>query len=237
MNEEELRKMIKGYSIKNWSEEDRPREKMLKKGNGALSDLELITILIGSGNPGKSAMDLANEVLSMGSYNLAKLGRLSAGDFQRIKGIGLAKGITLAAALELGRRRQLSEVINKKIINNSQSAADILMPLMSDLVYESFCIMCLTTGNKLMHYEFVSSGGLTSTVVDVRLILKIALLHMASRLVIAHNHPSGSLNPSKADEVITEKIKNAASLMDIHLVDHIIIAEKQYFSFADNGLL
>lgn len=227
----------KGYSIKDWAEDDRPREKMLRKGNSALSDAELITILLQSGNAQKSALDLAKEVLQLGNHNLAQLGKLSAKDFQKIKGIGLAKGITLAAALELGRRRQLSEGMVRKEINSSRSAADILSPLMSDLLQENFCVLCLSMSNKLLHYEFVSSGGLTSTVVDVRVILKTAIHNMASRLIIAHNHPSGNPKPSGPDRLITEKLKNAAALMDIDLIDHIIIADQQYFSFADEGLL
>ncbi len=230
-------KLPKGDSIKYWAEDDRPREKMLKRGNTALSDMELITILLQGGNGKKSAVDLAREIMTLGNNNLSQLGKLSVKDFQKIKGIGLAKSITLGAALELGRRRQLSEGILRKVVSSSKSAADILIPLMSDLVNERFCLLCLSASNALLHYEFVSSGGLSSTVVDVRVIMKTALQQMASKVIIAHNHPSGNLKPSSSDRAVTEKIKQAGSVLDIQLVDHIIIGDQQYLSFADEGLL
>jgi DNA repair protein RadC len=227
----------KSNSIKHWAEDDRPREKMLHKGYVALSDAELIAILIQSGTREKSAVDLAREILQLGNQNLTHLGKLTLKDFQKVKGIGEARAITLAAALELGRRRQIGEGMEQKEIKGSRAAADILIPLMGDLVQEKFCVLCLSASNKLIHYEFVSSGGLTSTIVDPKLVFKIALQHMASRLIVAHNHPSGNMEPSAADLQITDKLKAGAKLLDMQLTDHIIIADKNHFSFADKGLL
>ncbi len=224
-------------AIKNWAEEDRPREKMSHKGSEALSDSELIAILIQSGNKEKSAVDLAREVLQLGNHNLAYLGKLAIADFQKVKGIGEARAITLAAALELGRRRQLSESLELKEVRNSKTAAEILIPLMSDLPQEKFCLLCLSASNKLIHYEFVSSGGLTSTIVDPKIIFKAAILCLATKLIIAHNHPSGNLKPSASDKAVTEKIYNGTKVLGFNLMDHLIIADNKYFSFADNGLL
>lgn len=228
---------IKPNAIKNWAVDDRPREKMTTKGNEALTDSELIAILIQSGNKEKSAVDLARDVLQLGNYNLSRLGKLHISDFQRIKGIGKARAITLAAALELGRRRQIAEGVEQKEVSNSKTAAEILVPLLGDLHHERFCLICLSASNKLLHYEFISSGGLTGTVVDTKLVYKIALQHLATKLIIAHNHPSGNLKPSISDKNITEKIKQGARLLDLSLMDHLIIADKKYFSFADEGLL
>lgn len=230
-------KKKKNNSIKSWAEDDRPREKMLHKGYAALSDTELIAILIQSGTREQSAVDLAREILKLGNHNLSHLGKLTLKDFQKVKGIGEARAITLAAALELGRRRQIGEGMEQKEISSSRAAADILIPLMGDLTQEKFCILCLSMSNKLIHYEFVSSGGLTSTVIDPKIIFKIALQHLTSRLIIAHNHPSGNRRPSTADRQITDKLKEGAKLLDMQLMDHIIIADKKHFSFADEGLL
>jgi DNA repair protein RadC len=230
-------KAIKSNAIKHWAEDDRPREKMVQKGYIALSDAELLAILIQSGTKEKSAVDLAREVLQLGNQNLSFLGKLSLKDFQTIKGIGEARAIAIAAALEIGRRRQLSESMELKVITSSKHAADILMPLMADLHHEKFVILCLSRSNKLLHIEIVSSGGVTGTVVDPKIIFKTALQYLTSNLIIAHNHPSGNLNPSKADKTITEKIKDGAKLLDMALADHIIIADNKYFSFADKGLL
>ncbi|KAA5536585.1 DNA repair protein RadC [Taibaiella lutea] len=227
----------KSNPIKHWAEDDRPREKMQQKGYAALSDAELLAILIQSGTKEKSAVDLAREVLQLGNQNLSFLGKLSLKDFQTIKGIGLARAIAIAAALEIGRRRQLSESMEQKIITSSKQAADIFMPLMNDLHHEKFAVLCLGRNNKLLHVEFVSSGGVTGTVVDPKIIFKTALQYLSSNLIIAHNHPSGNLNPSNADKAITEKIKEGARLLDMTLMDHVIIADNKHFSFADNGLL
>ncbi|WP_118972751.1 RadC family protein [Taibaiella koreensis] len=228
---------VKPTSIKYWAEDDQPREKLCKKGYEALSDSELIAILIQSGNKEKSAVDLARDVLLLGNHSLARLGKLQIPDFQKIKGIGKARAITLAAALELGRRRQVSEGMEQKEVPNSKTAAEILVPLLGDLPHERFCLICLSASNKLLHYEYVSSGGLTSTIVDTKLVFKIAIQHLATKLIIAHNHPSGNLKPSVSDKNLTEKIKHGARMLDLFLMDHLIVADKQYFSFADEGLL
>lgn len=229
--------MKKTNTIKDWALDDRPREKMMKKGYAALSDAELLAILIQSGTKEKSAVDLAREILLMGNHNLSFLGKLALKDFQVIRGIGEARAIAIAAALELGRRRQLSESMEQKIVASSKRAADILFPLLSDLQHEKFVILCLGRNNKLLHTEFVSSGGVTGTVVDPKIIFRIALQYFTSNIIIAHNHPSGNINPSKADKQVTEKIKAGALLLEMTLADHIIIADNKYFSFADNGIL
>lgn len=224
-------------NIKNWAEDDRPREKMLAKGCAALSDTELVAILIQSGNKEKSAVDLAREVMTMGNFNLSHLGKFDVKDFQRVRGIGKARAVIVTAALELGRRRQFGEGLQRKELSTSKAAAELLIPLMQDLACEKFCVLCLSHANKLLHYEFVSSGGLTSTIVDPKLIFKIAVQYTAGKLIIAHNHPSGHLKPSEADRMITARIKSGAGMLDIRLVDHLIIADEKYYSFADEGLL
>lgn len=229
--------VAKPNSIKHWAEDDRPREKMSNKGYEALTDSELIAILIQSGNKEKSAVDLAREVLQLGNYSLAQLGKMSLDDFQRIKGIGKARAVILAAALELGRRRQISEGVEQKEVSSSKTAAEILVPLLGDLQYERFCLICLSASNKLLHYEFISSGGLVSTMVDIKLMFKTAIQHLATKLIVAHNHPSGNIKPSVSDKNLTDKIRQSARLLDLHLMDHIIVADKRYFSFADEGLL
>ena len=224
-------------TIKDWAEDDRPREKMIEKGYAALSNAELLAILIQNGTKDKSAVDIAREVLLLGNHDLSLLGKLALSDFQAIRGVGPAKAVAIAAALELGRRRQLNESKEQKGIMSSKHAADILIPLLKDLDYEKFIILCLGRNNKLLHAEFVSSGRVAGTVVDLKIIFRIALQHLTSNLIIAHNHPSGNLNPSKADRQVTEKIKVGAQLLEMTLADHIIIADKKYFSFADNGIL
>lgn len=224
-------------AIKNLAEADRPREKMLSKGQEILSDSELVAILIQSGNNQKSAVDLAREILQLGNGNLARLSKLTVADFKRVKGIGEAKAVSVVAALELGRRRQMAEGLELSEVSNSKTAAAILIPLMNDLPQEKFCLLCLNASNKLLHYEFVSSGGITGTIVDPKLIFKIAIQYLASKVIIAHNHPSGNLKPSASDKAVTEKILNGTRTLDLHLMDHLIIADHKYFSFADEGLL
>jgi DNA repair protein RadC len=229
--------MNENKSIKNWSEDERPREKLLQKGATSLSDSELLGILIASGNRERSAIDLAKDVLALAGSNLRELGRLSVTELQKIKGIGEAKAITIAAAMELGRRRQMSEGLDRATITQSKEAIPIIMPLLQDLNYEVFCVLYLNHSGKLLRHELLSSGGLTATVADVRIILKNALLYNASRLIIAHNHPSGNRTPSQADISLTGQVKQAAALMDITLLDHIIIAGHSYVSLADDGLM
>jgi len=223
--------------IKFWALDDRPREKMMEKGQAALSNAELVAILIQNGTPEKSAVDLAREVLAITGNNLNSLGKLNHKDFQVIRGIGEAKAITLMAALELGRRRQAEFIPKRTSITSSRMAADILIPVLQDYKYEVFCVMYLNRGNKLIRQEIISHGGLTATVVDIRIIMKHALDYLAASIFISHNHPSGSLRPSKADRELTQKIKNAGQLLDITLVDHLIIGQQDYFSFADEGIL
>jgi len=224
-------------SIKNWSADDRPREKLLGKGAAALSNSELIAILINKGSRDKSAVDLAKEILKLGSDNLNELGKLTLKDLQCVKGIGEAKAITIAAALELGRRRQVAATLDKPIVQSSKDIAQYLKAMLKDLTYEVFAVLFLNRANKINHFEIISRGGITGTVADPRIILKKALEEEATSIVLSHNHPSGSLKPSKADEELTKKIREAARYFDIKVIDHIIVSEEGYYSFADDGLM
>ena len=224
-------------SIKNWAIDDRPREKLLTKGAAILSDSELLAILINNGNKEKSAVELAKDILKLGGQNLNELGKLSLKDFQKIKGIGEAKAITIAAALELGRRRHATAALEKTVIKTSADIAQYMLTRIKDFGYEVFAVLFLNKANKINHFEIISRGGLTGTVADPRIILRIALEQGATSLVLCHNHPSGNLRPSKADEELTEKIKIAARYLDILVMDHLIVSEEGYFSFADGGLL
>lgn len=224
-------------SIKNLASDDRPREKMAVKGVETLSNSELLAILINNGNREKSALDLGKEVLKLGRDNLHELGKISLKELQSIKGIGQAKAVTITAALELGRRRQASFSISKPVITSSADISNYLLPLLKDYLYEVFAVVFLNRANKINHFEIISKGGITGTVADPRVILKKALEQDATSLVLCHNHPSGSLKPSRADEELTRKIKQAASSFDINVLDHIIVSEDGYYSFADEGLL
>ena len=224
-------------SIKNWAADDRPREKLLGKGAASLSNSELIAILINNGSKDKTAVDLAKEVLKLGSDNLNELGKLTLKDFQLIKGIGAAKAITIAAALELGRRRQAAATLEKPVVKTTKDIAQYLKALLKDFSYEVFAVLFLNRANKINHFEIISRGGITGTVADPRVILKKALEEDATSLVLSHNHPSGSLKPSRADEELTQKIKEAAKYFDIKIIDHIIVSEEGYYSFADEGIL
>lgn len=230
--------MDKNYiSIKNWAEDERPREKMVQKGSAALSDAELLAILISSGTKERSALELARDILSLAHNNLHELGRLTVVDLQKVKGIGEARAITIAAALELGRRRQMAEGMQRPVLQSSKQAAEIVIPLLRDLNHEVFCVLYLNQANRLLRHEIISSGGLTGTVADIRIILKNALLYNANQLIVAHNHPSGNLQPSNADKELTRKLKEAASNMDIKLLDHLIVAGVSYLSFSDDGMM
>ncbi len=225
------------YSIKDWAKDDRPREKLLSKSPMALSDSELLAILINNGNKEKSAVALAQEVLQLGKNNLNELGRLSIKDFMAIKGIGEAKAIAIAAALELGRRRQAANFLEKPQVKSSADIAGYLQTLLSDYLHEVFAVVFLNRANKIKHFEIVSEGGITGTVADPRIILKKALQEDAVSIVLCHNHPSGNLRPSRADEELTHKIKEAARFLDIKVLDHIIVSNEGFYSFADNGIL
>ena len=223
-------------SIKNWAADDRPREKMLSKGAAVLSNSELLAILINNGNKDKSAVELAKEVLKLGEDNLDELGKLSIKDLTKIKGIGEAKAITITAALELGRRRQSSLALEKIVVRNSYEIAAYLRTVLKDFQYEVFAVVFLNRANKVKHFEIISRGGITGTVADPRLILKKALEEGATSIVLTHNHPSGNLKPSKADEEITEKIKQAAGYFDIKVLDHIINFDR-YFTYLDGFII
>ncbi|MBY0535069.1 MAG: DNA repair protein RadC [Chitinophagaceae bacterium] len=225
------------YSIKTWAIDDRPREKLLKSSPSLLSNAELLAILINHGNREKTAIDLAREILVLSNNELQELGRLSPHDFMKIKGIGEAKAITIAAALELGRRRSSSTTLFKKSITDSREIATFLKDQLQDLGHEVFSVVFLNRANRIIHYEIISQGGITGTVADPRIILKKALEQEAVSLILCHNHPSGNLRPSKADEMLTQKIKDAGLLMDIRVMDHIIVSQDGYYSFADEGIL
>jgi DNA repair protein RadC len=223
--------------IKSWAEDDRPREKLITKGAATLSDAELLGILIASGTREKSAVDLARELMALANHNLHQFGQLSIKELQQVKGIGEARAITIAAAMELGRRRQIGAALDKQFVQCADDAAALLFPLLQDLQYEMFCVLYLNNAQLLIKHEFVSSGGLTATVADIRMILKNALLCNASKLIVAHNHPSGNKKPSDADKKLTKKLQEAAAQMDIQLVDHIIVAGKEFTSLANEGYI
>lgn len=225
------------YSIKQWSKDDRPREKLLASGAENLSNSELLAILIHNGTRQKSAVDLAKEILKLGKDNLVELGKLSVKELMRIKGIGEAKAISIAAAMELGRRRHASSPPEKTAVSNSSDIAHFLRIKLKDFHREVFAVLFLNRANKINHFEIISEGGITGTVADPRIILKKALEENAVSIILCHNHPSGSLKPSRADEELTHKIKEAARFLDIKVLDHIIVSEDGYFSFADEGLL
>ena len=223
--------------ITDWAVEDRPREKLYQKGTSSLSDAELLAILIGSGTRNKSAVDLGREMLSLVSNNLNSLGKLGISDLTKINGIGQARAITIAAALELGRRRKLAELPENPQIKCSRDVFDLISPLLSDLPHEEFWILFLNRSNKVINRMRLSQGGISGTVTDVRMIMKKAVEYLSSGIIVCHNHPSGNLNPSESDSKITEKIKKAGTILDIQLLDHLIICDKDYYSFADNGLI
>ena len=224
-------------SIKKWAEDDRPREKLLQKGKISLSDSELIAILIGSGSKNESAVELAKKILSSTGNNLSELGRLSINQLCKFKGIGPAKAVTIAAALELGRRRRSEEALVQKKITSSNSVFEIMQPLLGDLGHEEFWIIYLNNSNKIIEQYQISKGGITGTLVDVRITLKKALEVGSVSLILVHNHPSGNLKASEADKQLTQKLKTAAESLDIKVLDHIIVTEKSYLSFADEGML
>jgi DNA repair protein RadC len=224
-------------SIKKWALEDRPREKLMQHGASTLSNAELLAILINNGHKNKSAVALAREVMALGGNSLAELGRVTMKQILGIKGIGPAKAISIAAALELGRRRQVSEPMARAVVRTSNDIAKYLRPMLKDYPYEVFAVIFLNRACKVKHFEVISRGGITHTIADPRIILKRAVEAEATALILCHNHPSGNLKPSKADTVMTQKIKQAASFFDIEVTDHIIVSEDGYFSFADGGMI
>jgi DNA repair protein RadC len=225
------------YSIKQWAKDDRPREKLLMHGPQHLSDSELLAILVNHGTKNKTAVDLAKEVLQLGKNNLNELGKLTVKDLLKIKGIGEAKAIAIVAALEVGRRRQAGKYLEKAVISTSRDIAVYLQSMFRDHNREVFAVIFLNQANRVNHFEIISEGGITGTIADPRMILKKALQENAINLVLCHNHPSGSLKPSRQDEELTQKIKEAARFLDIKVLDHIIVSDAGYFSFADEGIL
>lgn len=224
-------------SIKLWSADDRPREKLLRKTAVSLSDSELLSILIMNGYRQKSAVDIARDILKLGKNNLNELGKLSVKELMRIKGIGEAKAIIIAAALELGRRREAGNFMDKSSVRDSRGVANYLQVTLKDFKREVFAVVFLNRANRINHFEIISEGGITGTVADPRIILKKALEENAVSLILCHNHPSGNLRPSKADEELTAKIKEAARYLDIRVIDHVIVSDEGYFSFADEGMI
>ncbi|MCB0527691.1 MAG: DNA repair protein RadC [Saprospiraceae bacterium] len=224
-------------AITAWAEEDRPREKMLLKGKYALSDAELLAILIGSGTVGTSAVTLAQRIMADVDNDLYALGKRTVGELRRYPGVGQAKAITIAAALELGRRREKSGPRERVRIGSSNDAFRVIAPHLVDLHHEEFWLLLLNKANEVIGRERLSTGGMSGTVVDVKLAFKAALDKLSSALIAIHNHPSGNLQPSQADIELTKKLRQAGLLLDIPLLDHLIVSERGYYSFADEGMM
>jgi len=223
--------------IKDWAEEDRPREKLLLKGINSLSDAEILAILIGSGSKNQTAVDLSKKILSQVNNNLHELGKQSINELTKNKGIGQAKAITIIAALEIGRRRKLSDILNRKQINKSRDVFDVFHPILSDLPHEEFWILLLNRANKIISKIKISQGGITGTVIDIKMIIKNALEKLASSIILCHNHPSGNITASNADNDITNKLVEASKLFEIQVLDHVIIGDNKYYSYADDNKL
>lgn len=226
---------LEKISIKEWAEDDRPREKMLQKGKAVLSDAELIAILIGSGNREDSAVSLSQKILSQHKNSLNELGKLSVKDLMKFPGIGEAKAISILAAIELGRRRRLEDGVIKEKITSSNEVFEIFQPKLGDLPFEEFWVLLLNRANKVIGQEMISRGGVSGTVADTKIIFKAALDHLASSIILIHNHPSGNLQPSSQDIQLTNKMKEAGLMMDVAVLDHLIVTDTGYFSFADEG--
>lgn len=224
-------------SIKNWAEDDRPREKLLVNGHRVLSDSELLAIIMGSGSRDESAIDLAKRILASVNHNWNELARLSVADLCKFKGVGPAKAVSIVTALEIGRRRGAQAGLEKPRVSSASDSARILQPLIGDLNVEEFWVLFLNQGNYVIHKEQLGVGGISQTAVDVRLILRLALEKRATGMILAHNHPSGNTKPSRSDLALTQKVKEAAQLFNIDVLDHIIVAQKEYFSFAEEGRL
>lgn len=225
------------FPITNWSEDDKPREKLMLKGKSALSDAELIAILIGSGSRNESAVDLSKRILASVDNNLNALGKLSLSQLMNFKGIGEAKAISIMAAMELGRRRRAEEAVELTKINSSKTIFEMMQPIIGELPHEEFWVLYLNNSNKVLSKSQQGKGGITGTLLDVRLVFKMAFELGATALILCHNHPSGNLNPSDADKKITQKLKAAGNNLDIRVLDHLIICENGYYSFADEDIL
>lgn len=229
--------MIHSLTIKSWAEDDRPREKMQLKGKNALSDAELIAILLGSGTRSKSAVQLAQEMLQQAENDLNKFGKWNASEFQKFKGIGEAKAVTLIAAIELGRRRKETEAKKQTIINSAKSSFELLAPFFEDLNHEEFYVIYLSRSNMVIQIKCISVGGLTGTIADGKVIFKHALELNACGIILAHNHPSGKLMASEQDIRLTKNIRQFGEMIGIIVLDHLIIAENKFYSFAENGIM
>jgi DNA repair protein RadC len=223
--------------IKDWALEDRPREKLLNKGIQSLSDAELIAILIGSGSRNETAVELSKRMLVSVSNNLNELGKLSIKDLMKFKGIGEVKAISVLATLELGKRRKISEIIEKKQITSSNDAYELFVSTLGDLPHEEFWILYLNRSNRILHQMKLSQGGVSGTVIDIRIVLKHAIEKLASGIILCHNHPSGNIKPSQNDIEITKKLRDASKIIEISVLDHLIVCDGKYFSFADEGML
>jgi DNA repair protein RadC len=234
---EQLKEYYPTVGIKSWAEEDRPREKLIDKGRHTLTEAELIAILIGSGNRNESAVELSKRILVSVNNNLNDLGKLSVKDLCGFKGMGDAKAVSIIAALELGRRRKETESVKKEKIITSKDVYNIMRSSMLDLPHEEFWLLMLNRSSSLIKKELISRGGVAGTVVDTKIIFKTALSHYASSIIVCHNHPSGNVKPSEADIRITNNIRAAGKIMDIALLDHLIITEESFYSFADEGML
>jgi DNA repair protein RadC len=227
--------MTKRLTITDWAEDDRPREKLMKKGASALSDAELLAILIGSGNTKETAVELCRRILNDNHNSLNELARLSVSDLEQYRGIGEAKAITIISALEVGKRRRTEEVLERKKITQSSELFELFGPKMEDLNHEEFWVVFLNGANKVMETVNLTKGGMRQTVVDVPILLRLALEKSAHAIAVAHNHPSGEMNPSGEDAAVTQRIKNGCDTIGVRFLDHIIIAGRNYYSFADEG--
>jgi len=225
------------FPITDWAKDDRPREKLIAKGVASLSNAELVAIIIGSGSPEDSAVGLAQKMLIDYDNNLNDFGKATVNNLRRYKGIGEAKAISIVAAMELGRRRKSEEIIEKKQFMNSKDIFKLFHPILSDLPYEEFWVLFLNNANRYMDMQRLSIGGLTDSTIDIRLIMKMAIERLASKIALCHNHPSGIVTPSKHDISVTRKIKDGGKLLDITLIDHLIVADNRYYSFGDEGTL
>ena len=231
-----MNKVLSKLRVKDWAEEDRPREKIMLKGINALSDAELLAIIIGSGNKNETVVELAQRILQQAENNLNRLGKMTVNELiSNFKGIGTAKAIGIVAAMELGKRRKLSELTNQEQITNSKDVFTFFYPFLCDLNYEEFWILLLNRSNKIIDKIKISQGGISETVVDVRLIIKEAIIRLASGIILCHNHPSGNRKPSRNDDLITQKIKESAGFFDLKVLDHIIVCDNLYYSYADEG--
>ena len=227
----------KRLTIREWAEDDRPREKLLNKGAPALSDAELLAILVSSGIKEESAVELCKRILSDNHNNLNELARLSISDLEKYKGIGEAKAISIVAALEIGKRRKTSDALDRKKITQSSDLFELFEPILLDLNHEEFWVAFMNGANKVLDTKRLTQGGMRQTVVDVPMLLRMGLERSSHAIAVAHNHPSGENYPSKEDLSITQKIKTGCEAVGIRLLDHIIIAGGKYYSFADEGKL